>query len=153
LFAFLFDEMTNERFYCEHRFYPEDSVGRKYLLGGEIVSFEISEEGTKGNNRNAKDVCLISTRRPPPENYRETSTVVHVSAHGNYCFLDRNQGDNIFLHNKNVAKHSRQPGRVVFELGQIWEFGVERTVQQGHGWRAIEAVETQPTEENWASFL
>jgi hypothetical protein len=117
---------------------PEDEVGRRYLLPGEEIEFEISKAGKW---RKASTIRILSPREPIDRRiYREIGQIEKMFGHPEprYAFLVREFFSNvqIFLGRNEIVSDSSQALRV----GDWYEYGVEPPDDTQRSWQAKDAV-------------
>lgn len=163
-YAFLTVKDFDAQVFCGPADMPADSIGRKYLLLGESVSFEL---GSNEKGKVAKNIKLLSPR--PPVNidiatHREIGTVLIVHRGDHTCMLKRHGGGLAYLTIRDVREFPA--GQRSFQLGQIFEYNIKQrcTTDKRNEWLAINADAfvpkseskrslTEISEENWAEFV
>jgi hypothetical protein len=128
MFAFLRSN-DGATYFCPVQNMPADEIGRKYLTAGEWVSFDLYESNKKLCARNVK---VLSARKPVPPSYREIGTVIRISPKGDFCFLRRPFfADDVFL------SASRAEGN--FRIGQKFSYKVSAPEYRGRNYHARSA--------------
>jgi hypothetical protein len=128
MFAFLRGN-DGATYFCPVQNMPADEIGRKYLTAGEWVSFDLYESNKKLCARNVK---VLSPRKPVPPSYREIGTVIRISPKGDFCFLRRPFfADDVFL------SASRAEGN--FCIGQKFSYKVSAPDYRGRNYHARSA--------------
>ena len=110
---------------------PEDGLGRRYLLVGEDVEFEIAVGSD--SRPCAKHVIPIKPRNEEdPDEYWEEGFVEQLKlSYG--AVLRRPAGGWIFLHKQDAKT------RVPFAKEQVWRYRVAPPVRSGVNWQAVDA--------------
>jgi hypothetical protein len=113
---------------------PEDNLGRRYLIVGEKIKFDIGFNG--GDTRTmAVNVELLSPRQDDdPAEYWEEGYVERLK--GPYgAIIKRPPGGWIFLHRDNAVT------RIAFEEFQVWRYRVAppQNFAVGLNWNAVDA--------------
>jgi cold shock CspA family protein len=127
---------------------PADEVGRRFLVRGERIEFDLGMR--PGSNREPREqavnVKLLSPRAPVnPDTHTEEGAVQSVSRKGDFCFIARPDcGDNVFLHIDNVdqCESKYEDGTPYFFVGQVWAYRVTPPLSDKQkGWLAVNAKE------------
>lgn len=141
-FGYVFISCRLGSIFCHASAMPVDEAGRRYLMLGEKISFDLD----KHNGRTvAVNVELLNPREPVDlDSYCEEGTVHNVRNRGEYCFILRPFGGVAMLHWQNVrsCKSKCQYG-VKFEYGQMWRYAIEPPLDgdEQRAWRAVDAIE------------
>jgi cold shock CspA family protein len=144
-FGYAFIRCEDRNIFCHATQMPVDELGRKYLVPGEAVTFEIGK-GPKGPM--AVNVQLATPREKPDLlGYFEEGAVSKTTAHGYAAFVLRPFGGAAFLHWENV-KHcftKKENGHVWFYPGQRWRFEIASPIgtRADEPWLAKYAVELE----------
>lgn len=141
-FGYAFIGCSAGLIFCHASEMPPDEVGRRYLLPGEKVSFEL---GQYNGRKRAVNVSLCVPREPVDlDTYYEEGEVKHVRSRGEYAFVLRPFGGAVMLHWHNVqSAQSYDNGHVKFFPGQQWRYAIAPPLDgdPDNAWLAVNAVE------------
>jgi cold shock CspA family protein len=122
-----------------------DEVGRRYLIAGEQVEFEIRKNDKPGRHEHvAANIRILSPREPAPADYSEEGTVDKVSRNGDFCFVLRPYGGVAMLHRDAVRQYESksEDGSPYFFREQVWSFSISPPIIDEHrAWLATDARE------------
>jgi cold shock CspA family protein len=160
-FGFAFITAHGRDYFVHATEIPCDDIGRRFLLPGEAVEFDVGEH--QGRTC-AKNVELITPRALDydPKTYFEEGDVVKVHVprvevddfdegecprkipHGQWCYVLRPFGGSAYLHWRNVKSFqtSWEKG-VKFYVGQRWRYAIRPPYsgKENDAWAAVDAVE------------
>jgi len=112
----------------------EDDIGRKYLLPGESVYFEMGRHG-QHSSPCAVNIRVLSLRDPENlDTYVEEDVIKHLKGTVRVWSADvmRPAGGWVFLH-RDHAKGQRMA------VGQLWRYHLKPPLAPGLNWCAVDA--------------
>jgi hypothetical protein len=138
-FSCAFAECQAGRVFVGFHNVPADEVGRKYLLAGEEIEFELVPNAARGRIQSAENVRILTPREPVDiHTYREAGTITQVGPYGDYGFVKREfhcASAFAFLHYK-----QQMPGSPRLAVGQVYEYGVAPPAPGKNTWKAVGAL-------------
>lgn len=113
-FGFVCDEYGSERYFASAKLIVEDSVGRRFLIEGEEIEFDVEPDNKHSGELMAVSIKRLNCEQPAKETYHELVSITRWD--GVVGFALRPSGDYLFIHKNEIVTEGLESMRAGTQL-------------------------------------